>query len=247
MKQLNLQARLSVGLFLLAAAVQAQFPGWDPRWPSAQKMLQGGNPQDVRDFKMESAFLAKNSRNANSLVRSAVFAGNLARSTRYGTFWLWLAAKDLEKAISIEPNNFAAWHNYGDVNHRTGNAWDPTDRSGPLRAVNAFNKALALNPKSARSYMGRGWSYLDMDDEARANADFQKALQLDPSLRADMQKEIGFIRERKAQVVAAKGTLEQMGRYYVETSATNYNECMRYRGYWTGRECRISMALYPGR
>jgi Flp pilus assembly protein TadD len=122
----------------------------------------------------------------------------LARTSRYGSFWLWLEAKDLEQAVALNPKDFAAWHNYGDVNHRTGNGWDPTDHSAAIRAVNAFSKAIALNPKSARSYMGRGWSYLDMDDNARANDDFQKALQLDPSLRPEMQKEIGLMQNRRA-------------------------------------------------
>ena len=230
----------------IAQTTQAPFHNWDPRWPSPEKMLQGCDPQTVRQFQEESAILAKNPKNENSLVRSGVFAGMLARTSRYGSFWLWLEAKDLEQAIALNPKDFAAWHNYGDVNHRTGNGWDPTEHSAAIRAVNAFTKAIALNPKSARSYMGRGWSYLDMDDNAHANADFQKALQLDPSLRSDMQKEIGLMQTRKAQISAAKGTLQQMGRYYVERSATNFDDCSSFRGYWTGGECRISNALNPG-
>jgi tetratricopeptide (TPR) repeat protein len=209
-------------------------------------MLERCDPQLVRQFLEESAILAKNPKNANSLTRSGVFAGMLSRTSRYGSFWLWLEAKDLEQAIALNPNDFITWHNYGDVNHRTGNGWDRTDHSAAIRAVNAFSKAIALNPKSARSYMGRGWSYLDMDDNAHANADFQKALQLDPSLRSDMQKEIGLMQNRRAQISAAKGTLNQMGRYYVERSANNFDECSKFRGYWTGGECHISTALNPG-
>src|SRR5580698_8522272 len=68
------------------------------------------------------------------------------------------------------------------------------------RALWAFDHAIALNPKSARTYLGRGWTYYELNDEAHANADFQKALQLDPSLRADMQKEIANIQERHRRV-----------------------------------------------
>lgn len=239
--------------FLIALATsaaaqtkQAPFHNWDPRWPSPERMLERCDPNIVRQFLDESAILAKNPKNTTSLVRSGVFAGMLARTSRYGSFWLWLEAKDLEQAIALNPNDFAAWHNYGDVNHRTGNGWDLTDHSAARRAVNAFSKAIGLNHKSARSYMGRGWSYLDMDDNARANADFKKALQLDPSLRSDMQKEIGLMQKRRAEIAAAKGTLNQMGSYSVERSATNFDECSKFRGYWTGRECRISNALNPG-
>jgi tetratricopeptide (TPR) repeat protein len=86
-------------------------------------------------------------------------------------------------------------------------AWIGTMAKDMLRAVDAFNHAIALNPRSARSYLGRGWAYYQMNEEAHANADFQKALQLDPSLRADMQKEIGNIQERHRQENNTRGTL----------------------------------------
>jgi tetratricopeptide (TPR) repeat protein len=120
------------------------------------------------------------------------------------------------------------------------------DHSNALRAVTAFTKAIALNPKSARTYMGRGWAYLTMNDQAHANADFHTALQLDSSLRPDLEREVRNIQERKQQEAAARGTVEQTGRYFVEESAHTAEECEKYKGYWTGGKCRISMALYPG-
>ena len=54
--------------------------------------------------------------------------------------------------------------------------------------------------------MGRGWAYLAMDDQPH-RADFSTALKLDPSLRPGLEKEVGNIRERKAQEAA--GTLNQ--------------------------------------
>jgi protein O-GlcNAc transferase len=147
-------------------------------------MLAGCDPQVVRDFKEESANLVKNPRDEGALVNQAVYAQRLAGTSRFGEFWLWLAAKDLEQAITIDPRDFAAWHNYGDVNYQSGDFWPSGDHSNARRALNAFDRALALNPKSARTYMGRGWVYQDLDDVAHANADFQKALQLDPALRA---------------------------------------------------------------
>jgi tetratricopeptide (TPR) repeat protein len=234
-------------ILVFAGRILAQFPGWDPRWPSPERMLAGCDPQVVRQFKEQSAALVKNPKDEGALVDRAVYAQRLARTSRFGTFWLWLAAKDLEQAIAIDPRDFAAWHNYGDVNYQSGDFWPSNDHSNAHRALTAFDKALALNPKSARSYMGRGWVYQDLDDVAHANADFQRALQLDPSLRADMQKEIGNIRERHRQVAGARGTIEQMSRYYVEKSARTVDECDKYKGHWTAGECRLSLALYPGR
>jgi Flp pilus assembly protein TadD len=88
-------------------------------------------------------------------------------------------AKDLEAAVQINPSDFYAWHNYGDLNYSAGDFWMLNDHSNAKRSVTAFTRAIALNPKSARSYMGRGWAYLTMDDQAHANADFSAALQLD--------------------------------------------------------------------
>ena len=171
---------------------------------------------------------------------------HFAKKGPYRTYWQWLAAKDLEAAVQINPKDFYAWHNYGDLNYSAGDFWMLNDHSNAKRSVTAFSRAIALNPKSARSYMGRGWAYLTMDDSAHANADFLAALQLDPSLRPSLEKEIANIRERKAQEAGARGTLNQMGRYTVEPLARNKEQCEQYRGYWTSGECRISQALNPG-
>jgi Flp pilus assembly protein TadD len=131
------------------------------------------------------------------------------------------------------------------------------DHSNAKRALWAFDHAIALNPKSARSYLGRGWTYYQLNDQAHANADFQKALQLDPSLRADMRKEIANIDKRHQQEDAARGTMAQMARYFVLKSARNQEECAAGKGTWVTQynrngtaasngECHVSMALYPG-
>jgi len=71
-------------------------------------------------------------------------------------------------------------------------------------------------------------------------------VQLDPSLRQSIITEIGNINERKRQEAAARGTISQMGRYFVERTARNEEECAQAHGAWINGECRISMALYPG-
>jgi tetratricopeptide (TPR) repeat protein len=112
-------------------------------------------------------------------------------------------------------------------------------------AVIQFTKAIQLNPKSARSYMGRGWAYQMLNDRARMQADYDMALRLDPSLRADLLDEAKGIDQKRAQLAGVPAMLDRMARYYVETSAHNQNECAQHRGYWTNGECRVSMALDP--
>ena len=237
-----------VGLLAILAVVgvRGQVPGWDPRWPSVDTMLQGHDAAKAREFRQRSAEIARNGKDIVALnARASLAMGFASGRQLYGSYWRWLAAKDLEQVVTLDPKNFVGWHNYGDLNYRSGDFWMTNDHGNAERAVTAFSKAIALNPQSARSYMGRGWAYLTMDDP-RANADFDTALKLDPSLRSVLQSEIQDIQERKRQVAAARGTLDQMGRYYVERSARTQQDCDRYRGLWTQNECRISMALYPG-
>ena len=261
MKRSNRMYRLSTSgtmamLLLVAGRAAAQVPGWDPRWPDVAKVLAGCDPQQVREFRLQSALLAKNPNDEDALVNRGVTAHRLARTSRLDMYLDWLAAKDLEKAIKLDPKEFTAWHNYGDLNYAAGDMWAINDHSNRNRALWAFNHAIALNPKSARSYLGRGWTYYELNDVPHANADFQKALQLDPSLRADMQKEIANIQERHRQEDAARGTVSQMSRYYVLKTARNERECAEGKGAWVittskdghivGGECHVSMALYPG-
>jgi tetratricopeptide (TPR) repeat protein len=223
-----------------------EIPGWQKEWPSPQHMLQGRDPGQVQQFVQWSAVLAKNPRDVNALDNRGYLGMQFAKKGLYRTYWQWLAAKDLEAAVQINPKDFYAWHNYGDLNYSAGDFWMQNDHSNAKRSVTAFTRAITLNPKSARSYMGRGLAYLAMDDPTHAKADFSAALQLDPSLRLSLEKEIGNIRDRKAQEAGARGTLNQMSRYTVEPLARNKEQCDQYRGYWTSGECRISQALNPG-
>jgi tetratricopeptide (TPR) repeat protein len=233
-------------VFFAGRALAQPVPGWDSRWPPVPRVLAGCDPQQVREFQLQSAALAKNPNDEYALVNRAVAAHRLARTSRLDLYLDWLAAKDLEKAVKLDPKDFVAWHNYGDLNYASGDNWIINDHSNMDRAVWAFNHAIALNPKSARSYLGRGWAYSELNDQPHASADFQKALQLDPSLRANMQKELANIRERHRQEAAARGTMAQMSRYFVLKTARNQSECAEGKGSWVNGECRVSMALYPG-
>ncbi len=197
-------------VLLLGNYAAAQVPGWDSRWPPPEKMLQGQDPTTVQEFRRWSGALKQNPRDVNALNQRGVLAMQMSRKGVYGMYWRWLAAKDLEQVIQLEPKNFYAWHNYGHLNYLSGDLWMANDHSNARRAVYAFTKAIELTPRSARSYMGRGWAYLTMNDQAHASADFQKAIQFDPTLRADLEKEVRGIQERKRQEAAARGTQEQI-------------------------------------
>ena len=93
------------------------------------------------------------------------------------------AIQDLEAAVRLAPRDFFVHHNYAHAAYLMGQ---------DSFAVNEFNKAIELNPRSARSFMGRGFAYLEMCEFKAAPPDFQKAVSLDPSLRTKVasQQEI---------------------------------------------------------
>jgi tetratricopeptide (TPR) repeat protein len=241
---------LVTGSLLPWGPANADSPAWLGGWlsvlPSPQQMLQGQNPVQVQEFSKWSTILQSNPNDVAALDRRGYYEMEFARKGLYRAYWQWLAARDLEQVIQVDPNDFFAWHNYGQLNYMAGDLWATNDHSNARRAISAFTRAIAINPISARSYMGRGWAYLTMGDEAHATVDFQTALQLDQSLRPSLETEVASIRTRKAQEAGARATLHQMSRYYVERSAHTSDECQKYRGFWAGSECRISMALYPG-
>ncbi len=234
-------------LFLfLGQAAAVQIPGWEASWPPPKKVFAGCDRKILEGFAEENAALIKNPRDEDALVNRAVYGLRLAKTSRYDMFLLWLAAKDLEKAVKLNPKDWQAWHNYGDVNYSAGDFWMTNDHSNGRRALDAFNHAIVLNPKSARSYMGRGWVYYTLNDVQHATADFRKAVQLDPSLKQDIQTEVGNIRRRKGEESAARGTVQQMSRYYINRNATTEKACQAAVCTWVKGECRCTAALNPG-
>jgi len=113
--------------------------------------------------------LLKNPNDEGALVDRGVDDERLARTSRYAMFWSWLAAKDLEKAIHLDPKDFSAWHNYGDVNYDAGDDWTHHNHANALRAAGCFQHAIALNPRSPRSYLGRG-GCIHLERSAHASA-----------------------------------------------------------------------------
>jgi tetratricopeptide (TPR) repeat protein len=212
--------------------------------PTPQQMLERVNRSTIQELASASNALVRNPNDVKALVQRAVAADDASMASLYRSFWLHFAAKDLERALRIDPNNFPAHHYYGDVCFRVG---DSNDAQPVMHlAVTHFTKAIQLQPNSARTYMGRGWAYLMMDDQAHARADFNKALQLDPSLRPQLVREANSIMQTRRQKGCVQAMLQRMGAYVVNRNARTASQCADVKGYWTGSECRISTAMAPG-
>lgn len=235
--------RCAAMLPLLLAVFVSVAPAQSIPMPALEKMNRGVDPAKLQQLEQATRVLERNPRDVTALVTRGALSLNIAVKSPYGFFWIYRAAKDLELAIRLDPNNFYARHNYAQAAFQAGDVG--TDQPNMRLAVIQFTKAIQLNPKSARSYMGRGWAYQMLNDSARMQADYDMALRLDASLRAVLLEESNGIAQKRAQLAGVPAMLDRMARYRVETSVRNQNECAQYRGYWTNGECRISMALDP--
>lgn len=78
-----------------------------------------------------------------------------------------------DKAIELNPRNFAAYHNRGVAYGALGN-FD--------HALAEFNRAIALNPNDPFIYMNRANVYKFKKQSEEAVSDYSKAIDLDPGL-----------------------------------------------------------------
>lgn len=83
--------------------------------------------------------------------------------------------KDLETALALDPNHFAAREKY---------AWAAYIDGKYAVARAEYTKALALNQLSATTHLGRGWASLKLCQFQEASADFKWAVSLDRSLQS---------------------------------------------------------------
>lgn len=237
---------LVLGFFLLVLQAPRAFAqgGNNPFSVSPQQMLQGVDAQTAQQLGAASNALQRNPNDVNALVQRAVISLGIADKSPYSFQWVHFAALDLEKALRLDPNNFAAHHAYGVANYMAGDASD--DQPNMHQAVAQFTRAIQLKPDFARSYMGRGYAYLMMDDEAHADPDFKKALQLDPSLQSQLTAQAAAIRQKRGQKGCVKAMMDRMSAYIVDRNARTAEQCAAHKGYWTSGECRISTAMAPG-
>lgn len=198
-----MRVNVSVAVAALAPMmfVPVAFPqGNNPFSVSTQQMLTGVDAATVQKLVAQSNAIQRNPNDVTALVTRATISLNIADHSPYSFQWIHFAAKDLEKAIRLAPNNFYARHNYAMACFQAGDVG--AAQPNMQLAVIQFGKAIQLKPDSARSFMGRGWAYLMLNNETHADVDFQKALQLEPDLRPQLLKEANAIRQKKACAAA---------------------------------------------
>jgi len=222
--------------------------GWLKTQPSAQQMLRGKDPRQVQLVAQLTDRLKKNPDDSDALDKRGVLYLQISeQKDLYWSYWQDLAAKDLERAIQLNQSDFMAWLNYGLLNFEVGDLWWVNDHSNARRSVWAYTHAIALKPRYAPAYAGRGWAYLEMSDEGHANADFQRALQLDPRVRAVIESEAAGIRRQLAQVPGARAEIKMMGDYWVASNVHDAYTCKDLKGVWVEpNQCRFSKMLNPG-
>lgn len=143
------------------------------------------------DMSAENAKVARNPGDPN------VYVSRANCLSQHPTFTsLNAAVRDLEHALMLQPNNFYARHNYAQVAYLL-------DRND--FAKSEFSKAIALNSRSGRSYLGRGWAELKLCEFAEANADFARAVSLDRSLQSEIASPQDLAHEQAACATRRQG------------------------------------------
>jgi TPR repeat protein len=177
--------------------------------------------------------LKRNPNDVDSLIRCGVFFMQEAPN-HLDSFSNWMAVSkyELARAVSLEPNNFYARHNYGQALFQGGDlkplegdaarfnpqaAAERASHPNMRLAVAEFTSAIEINPRSARSYMGRGFAYLMLGDSSNAQQDFDQALRLDPTLRHDLETEAAAISPRKTEIAQCH---ESSGEEYMRLAIT---------------------------
>src|SRR6266545_283509 len=78
----------------------------------------------------------------------------------------------VEKIVAKDPKNFSQWVQLGN---------DYFDSGQPEKAVNAYDKALKLNPNDTDVLIDQGVCYKKIGRYDRAVANFEKVLKIDPN------------------------------------------------------------------
>jgi tetratricopeptide (TPR) repeat protein len=138
-------AVIAVGLVLVAAPINAQFPGGvsppgQPRYkPKADAPRPGVNAESRRWY--EGALQEYNAK-------------------RYGT-----ATSMIERSIAADANNPSAWYLAGVLAHM---------RKDRAAALAAYNRAIAIDPRYKKAYGDRALLYEEMGRQDLAAADWAR-------------------------------------------------------------------------
>ncbi len=197
-------------------------------------MLLRVEPRVVRELEVTSVALQSDPKNANLLFRRGFAAMQASdQNPVMGQSWKHFAAIDLEQSLIINPNQWAVEHDYAETCYEVGTPGYPI-------AITHFTAAIRLNPKSARSYMGRGLTYIMMHDDARAVGDLQQALRIDPSLRAELEQQVQEDYAQLRDIAGAQQTMRTIRNlYHVDPTAHSAGQCSAHGGSVITGQCLV--------
>lgn len=76
------------------------------------------------------------------------------------------------------------------------------------KAIEAYNKAIELNPNDAEAYFWRGRAYIDLERYERAIEDFDKAIELNPNEKvAYRYRDLALSRSKKQKLAPGFGVI----------------------------------------
>ncbi|HZG66567.1 MAG TPA: tetratricopeptide repeat protein, partial [Herpetosiphonaceae bacterium] len=91
---------------------------------------------------------------------------------------LTAAHADLQKALALDDQDPDTWVMLGTAYI----TWSPTREQQPDRAIDAFTRALLIDPQNVPAFVNRGRTYLDFtSDPERARADLSRAIEIGPA------------------------------------------------------------------
>ena len=99
--------------------------------------------------------------------------------TSIGLRQLDQATADIDRAISLDPNNAVAYLGRGMAKRMTGKFQD---------AITDFDRSISLNPKESSAFTERGQAYMSLNQIDKAVVDFDQALVLNPGERSGARR-----------------------------------------------------------
>jgi tetratricopeptide (TPR) repeat protein len=199
-----------------------------------QTMLARVTPGTIQELEATSIALQSNPNNADLFFRrgfAAMEAADQNPVMRQG--WLHFAAIDLEQSLRLNPNNWAVQHDYAQTAYEVGTPGYPI-------AITHFTAAIRLNPKSARSYLGRADAYIMMHDDTHAIPDLQQALSIDPNLKAELEEHVKNDYEALRDVAGAQQVLRNMAQLWqVDPTARTADQCSAHGGSVVTGRCLV--------
>jgi tetratricopeptide (TPR) repeat protein len=116
---------------------------------------------------------------------------NIDFRTTYGLL-LGVGNREAEGIAELQKVVATPGYKSADAYINLGWLYRNTDPPQAQQSVDAYKKALEIDPKSEQAALGMGWSYTNMKSWDEAIAAFNKAMEIDPGLADDAYTGIGW-------------------------------------------------------